>query len=1164
VLRSFVLFALAASARAAVELPSFFVQKGVDYSIRVGNSAEMRFSPKGIGVLGGYMEFAGAGAGVTLTGQAPLGTRVNRLIGRDPGLWARSLPAFGGIRYGKLYPGIDLSYSAAGRQLKSEFLVAPGADPSAIRMKLSGFSGVAITDDGSLRLRSGQGEYKEGAPFVYQNRNSRRVRIEARYKLVGTTLVRFVLGNYDPTLPLVIDPSISFSTYLGGSAFDGATAITTDTAGNVYVAGWTESTDFPGTRLQRNSGSTDVFVAKFNPGGQLLFATYLGGSGSDQANGIAVDGTGSIWVTGWTTSTNFPLVVPYQSRLKGGRDAFVTVLLPDGTAPRFSTYFGGSGEEQANAIAVDSGGSAYIVGQTTSSDLPLLRPIQSANAGGLDAFALKFANSGTLIYSTYLGGAEDDVATGVAVDATGAIVIVGSTWSVNFPVLNAAQPISGGGQDAFVTKVHSDGTALVFSTYLGGTGGTVGFPELASAVAIDASGDAYVGGTTSSAGFATVSAFQTTQQGGGIDGFVAKYSPAGAVLFRTYLGGSNADYVAAIACTASGVVAAGYTLSSNFPVLNPIQAQHNLDYDAFVVELNSTGSSMYFGTLLGGSGADAAYAVAVVPLGYVIAGLTQSYDFPLVAAAISTNGDNYGAFVAKICSGVCPAVPIAVSVTPSAGSGSKQNFQAIFSDANGWSDIQYAEVDLVDTGTSATCRFYYNANGAQVGLLNEAGTSSSGTVTPGVVTSAENTLCILYGAGSAFAGSGNSLTTQFSVSFKTPFAGPKNIDLTVTSRSNLSPGLQRMGSWTVTAPVSNWPVGSSGASGISVAYADVTGDRRPDIIVENAANQFLVAPSPAYQPLSVWVQHGPSIPGQMQYADVNGDGRADALYFDTFRSNGIWVALSTGTGFTIPSEWIQLPFGPTTPDQIQYADVNGDGRADLLYFDTGRTNAVWVCLSTGTGFAAPVKWLQHGASIPGQIQYADVNGDGRADALYFDTFRSNAVWVSLSTGTGFTAPALWLQHGPSTPDQIRYADVNGDGRADALYFDTFRSNAVWVSLSTGTGFTAPALWLQHGSSIPAQIQYADVNGDGKADALYFDTFRSGGIWVSLSTGTGFTPPVQWLKFAPSTPDQIRYLDVNGDGYADAVYLDQTNTRAIWVCYSNGFSFSIPSLLLDLR
>jgi hypothetical protein len=188
------------------------------------------------------------------------------------------------------------------------------------------------------------------------------------------------------------------------------------------------------------------------------------------------------------------------------------------------------------------------------------------------------------------------------------------------------------------------------------------------------------------------------------------------------------------------------------------------------------------------------------------------------------------------------------------------------------------------------------------------------------------------------------------------------------------------------------------------------------------------------------------------------------------------------------------------------ADVNGDGRADYLYFDTFGDGELWVSLSTDSGFMPAELWLQHGASTPDQIQYVDVNGDRKVDALYFDTFRSNGVWVSLSTGSGFTAPQMWLQHGESTPNQIQYADVNGDGKADALYFDTFRSNGVWVSLSTGSGFTAPQMWLQHGESMPNQLQYFDVSGDGKADALYLDTLRSGDVWVSFSTGSSFTVP----------------------------------------------------------
>ncbi|MPZ78109.1 MAG: matrixin family metalloprotease [Deltaproteobacteria bacterium] len=298
---------------------------------------------------------------------------------------------------------------------------------------------------------------------------------------------------------------------------------------------------------------------------------------------------------------------------------------------------------------------------------------------------------------------------------------------------------------------------------------------------------------------------------------------------------------------------------------------------------------------------------------------------------------------------------------------------------------------------------------------------------------------------------------------------------------------------------------------------------------------------------------------QIQYADVNGDGSADSVNFDISGGAGIWVSLASNTDSTLPDMWLQ--HGPSTPDQIQYADVNGDGKADALYFDTLRSDGVWVSLSTGSSFTAPDNWLQHGESRPDHIQYVDVNGDGKADALYFDTLRSRGVWVSVSTGSAFVSPEMWAQYGPSTPDQIQYVDVNGDGKADALYFDTMRSNGVWVSLSTGSGFTAPENWLQHGESSPDQIQYADVNGDGKADALYFDTLGSNGVWVSLSTGSGFTAPENWLQHGESTPDQIQYADVNGDGKADALYFDTLRSKSVWLSLSTGATFGNAILWL---
>jgi hypothetical protein len=296
---------------------------------------------------------------------------------------------------------------------------------------------------------------------------------------------------------------------------------------------------------------------------------------------------------------------------------------------------------------------------------------------------------------------------------------------------------------------------------------------------------------------------------------------------------------------------------------------------------------------------------------------------------------------------------------------------------------------------------------------------------------------------------------------------------------------------------------------------------------------------------------------QTKYADINGDGKVDAVYFDTSGTRGVWVSLGSDDGFAPAEMWLQ--HGDSTPDQIQYADVNGDGTADALYFDTLRSQGVWVSLSEGIGFKPAEMWVQYGGSTPNQIQYADINGDGKADALYFDSGKSNCVYISLSTGIAFTSPQSLICHGPSTPDQIQYADVNGDAKVDALYFDTLRSNGVWVSLSTGSDFSNAQLWLQHGPSTPDQIQYADVNGDKKSDALYFDTFRSRGVWVSLSTGTGFTSGQMWLEHGESTPDQIQYSDLNGDGKADAIYYDTLRSGGVWVNLSNGNSFTTSFL-----
>jgi hypothetical protein len=338
--------------------------------------------------------------------------------------------------------------------------------------------------------------------------------------------VGFHIGAYDRAQPLIIDPVLSYSTYLGGGGMDAATSIAVDGGGSAYVAGWTTSTDLPTVNPVRaqNGGGVDAFVAKLGPGGNtLIYCTYLGGRGDDRAFGIAVDAGGNAYVTGWTASSAFPTVAPVQSTLGGGKDAFVAKLNPAGNTLIYSTYLGGAANDSGNAIAVDAAGNAYVAGGSYSFNFPTLGPYQTSNRGQQNAFIAKLNAFGSLVYSTYLGGNGSDSAAGIAIDGTGDAFVTGGTTSTNFPTASPVQAASGGNQDAFIAKLNPSGNALLYSTYLGGSGGAAGSVEAGAAIAVDATGAAYVAGSTSSANFpVTTGALQATYLGGVSDGFVTK------------------------------------------------------------------------------------------------------------------------------------------------------------------------------------------------------------------------------------------------------------------------------------------------------------------------------------------------------------------------------------------------------------------------------------------------------------------------------------------------------------------------------------------------------------------------------------------------------------------------------------------------------------------
>jgi hypothetical protein len=585
-----------------------------------------------------HMRFEGANSAAPVEGAAPLPGRANFLTG-DASQWHRDVPMFGAVRYRSLYPGIDMIYGGNGPRLKSEYVVAPGADTARIRIRYTGAGPPVVQPDGALSIANGKQSLNEGPPYIYQVQDGVKIPVEGRYAIDSRGAVGFALGPYDRARPLIIDPLMTYSSLVGATSFNAATAIAVDNEGAAYIAGYTDSDALPTVNPVQsfNAGSVQVFVAKLNPSGSSLeYCTYLGGSNDDRAYGIAVDSSGAAYVTGTTTSPDFPTRYALEGGLEGSRDAFVFKLNPAGDALVFSTYLGGSGADTANGIAIDASGNSYVVGDTTSLNFPAAG-FQTANHGAQDAFVAKLSASGDqLLFSTYLGGASNDHGGAIAVDSSGTVYVTGSTWSNNFPLENAIQSIIGGPCNAFIAWLSSDGNTLMFSTYLGGSGCTVAYPETGQGIALDSAGDAYVAGVTSSANFPLLYAIQP-QLLGFTDAFVAKVNSSGSLLFSTYMGGTGVDVGTAIAVDASGAAyVSGYTFSTDFPVLSGgIQTANGGGCDAFLFKLSPTGDTLLYATYLGGSGADTASGVALDPSGNVyLGGWTLSADFPSLTRSV--------------------------------------------------------------------------------------------------------------------------------------------------------------------------------------------------------------------------------------------------------------------------------------------------------------------------------------------------------------------------------------------------------------------------------------------------------------------------------------------------------------------------------------------------
>lgn len=634
------------------------------------------------------LQFLGAESSVRLTAAERSPGVVNYLLGNDPTRWRTDVPTYGAVVYEGLYDGIDLRYVGSTSALKGVYTAAPGADPGLIRWRYRGAEHIRLdetTGDLVILLAKPAKEMRETAPIAWQDGTAGRQAVPISYRLFVDGSIGLKLGAYDASRPLTVDPTLVYSTLIGGGDFEEGRDIAVDSGGNAYVTGSTLSTNFPsagppqptyaGPFTPANYG--DAFILKLNPAGDtLVYATYLGGSGEDIADAIDVDESGNVYVTGMTESTNFPIQNAYQPQPGGNNcsnppcsDAFVSKLNAAGNAIVFSTYLGGNRDENTGLLDVgtrnmalgidaDSAGNVYVTGLTESPNFPTANPVLTDPDGAFsDIFVSKFRPDGqALLYSTYIGGSGADYSGDIAADDAGHAYVVGGTLSSTFPTKN---PYHGnkGDTDAVVIKfdtTQAGADSLVYSTYLGGDGADYGF-----GIDFSTSGQAFVAGHTTSLNFPTLNAFQTTNAGAGKplprEAFVTRFSPAGnTVEYSTYLGGSNADVAYGLDVDdQGGVFITGYTNSVDLPIKGAFQQQPGDFFDLFIAKINTGGvgsSSLAYSTYLGGTDRDTAYGIAILGGDAYVTGYTSGIvkETVPIFTTIGNNGVGQGILAARI------------------------------------------------------------------------------------------------------------------------------------------------------------------------------------------------------------------------------------------------------------------------------------------------------------------------------------------------------------------------------------------------------------------------------------------------------------------------------------------------------------------------------------
>ncbi len=613
----------------------FFTEDGVYVSLKNGSNSELI-----------KLKFNGmsSASSVSVGGEGLLKGQVSFFSGKDSEKWLTEVPTYNSVVYKGAYDGIDVKLYGNNEELEYDLIVAPGVDPTVARLSYEGIESLSVKENGELEVELKHGTIVQKRPYIYQEIGGERVEVDGNFKVYDKSgLYGFEVAAYDVSLPLVIDPILSYSTYIGGISDDRANSVAVDSTGNIYVAGYTNFGDFLPSAQVFGLPFDCAYVAKFDPSGSnLLYSAYFGGSGVDEALALSVDSNGSAVIAGYTSSFDFPVISPaIQDFYPGGNTSgFVLKLNASGTALDYSTYLGGMYDDSVTGLALDAGGNAYVTGETASPDFPHTAGVfQSDLFGPTDAFVAKIDPAGTgLVYSSFLGGEYFDDGRDIVVDSSGSAYVAGATLSMAFPLVNEIEFMflsAPNWEQGFFTKVSPDGSSLLISSYLGGEA-----PDFANGIAIDASENIYIAGETGSWDFPLVGNPWpiSTHIRGNSEGFVTKVASTGSqIIYSTYVGGCAKDSVEAIAVNSTGsAYLTGKTDSGCFPAENELMGYQG-GFDAFVSKINTDGSAFVYSTFLGDSMDDFGRDIAIDGNGGAyIAGSTYSFFFPMAGASFDS------------------------------------------------------------------------------------------------------------------------------------------------------------------------------------------------------------------------------------------------------------------------------------------------------------------------------------------------------------------------------------------------------------------------------------------------------------------------------------------------------------------------------------------------